>query len=145
MCQFNDKLIKDLALTVDPKNDDSMEVYGKLGFLHFDVDGLFDINQFHNAIFKILMLRAHDQYVSTGQAKLPEADREVTVNLKMTLRSPVVHSDQQLVEHGVVGSAEEARNLRGTIPVIDGEIGDDPQVQHILDLINTGQINLACQ
>ena len=145
MGQFNDALIKDLALTVDPKNDDSMEVYGKLGFLHFDVDGLFDIYQFHNALFKVMMLRAHDQYVSTGQAKKPEAERQVTVNLTMTLRSPVVHSDQELVEHGVVGSIEEAQKLRGTIPVIAGEAGDDDQIQAILNLINTGQINLACQ
>lgn len=145
MGQFNDALIKDLALTVDPKNDDSMEVYGKLGFLHFDVDGLFDIYQFHNALFKVMMLRAHDQYVSTGQANKPEAERQVTVNMTMTLRSPVVHTDQELVEHGVVGSIDEAQKLRGTIPVIEPNAGDDPQVTAILNLINTGQINLACQ
>lgn len=145
MGQFNDALLKDLALTVDPKNDDSMEVYGKLGFLHFDVDGLFDIQQFHNALFKIMMLRAQDQYVKTGQGDKPESDREVTVNLKMTLRSPVVHSDDQLVEHGVVATKEEAQKLRGTIPVIPSEPGDDPEILAILNLINSGQINLACQ
>ena len=144
MGQFNDNLLENLALTVDPQNNDSMEVYGKLGKLGFDVDGLFDVQQFHNAIFKILMLRAIDQYKSTGQGRQPEKNRHVTVNLTLNLRSPVVHSDQQLVEHGIVASPEEARNLREVIPVVDGMPGDSPAVQGILDLINSGQISLAC-
>ncbi len=144
MGQFNKELLESLALTVDPKNNDSMEVYGKLGKLGFDVDGLFDIYQFHNAVFKILMLRAEQAYKDTGQGKKPERDRSVTVNLTLTLSSPVVHSDEQLVEHGIVETLGDAQRLRGTTPVIGGDPGDPSSVTQILNLINSGEINLAC-
>lgn len=145
MGQFNKKLLEDLALTVDPQNNNSMEVYGKLGKLGFDVDGLFDIYQFHNAVFKILMLRAVDAYSKKNLDSVDEKDRQVTVSLTMNLSSPVVHSDAQLVEHGVAASIDEAKGLREVIPVVDPLPGDDPQVSAILALINSGQIGLACQ
>ncbi len=144
MGQFNDKLLKALEYTVDPQGNNSMEVYGKLGGLGFDVDGLFDIKQFHNAVFKILMLRARDAYKNIGQGKLPPRDRHVSVSITLDLRSPTFHSDEELVEHGVATDLEDARGLRDVIPVIPSLPGDDATIDEILELINSGQISLAC-
>jgi hypothetical protein len=144
MGQFNDTLLEDLALTVDPQNDDSMEVYGKLGKLGFNVDGLEDIHIFRNALFKLFMLRAKAQYEAKNEGKMNPRDRYVTVSLTLNLRSPTFHSDTQLVEHGTATDLEDARKLRDIIPVINGQPGDTAQIDHILDLINNGAITLAC-
>ena len=144
MGQFNDKLLEDLALTVDPKNDDSMEVYGKLGKLGFDVDGLEDIHVFRNALFKLFMLRAKAQYEAKNEGKVNPRDRNVTVSLTLNLRSPTFHSNEQLVEHGVATDLKDAQGLRDVIPVINGQPGDTTEIDNILDLINNGTITLAC-
>jgi len=146
MGQFNKQLLENLALTVDPKNDDSMEVYGKLGQLGFAVDGLFDIYQFHNAVFKLLMLRAVDGYEAKGLDAVAEGDRQVTVSLEMTLSSPIVHSNEELVEHGVVDSIEDAEKMRveGAIPVVNPLPGDGPGAAAIVSMINSGHFHLAC-
>lgn len=144
MGQFNDQLLKSLEYTVDPQGNNSMEVYGRLGGLGFNVDGLFDIKQFHNAIFKILMLRARDAYKKTNQGSLPPRERHVSVSITLDLRSPAFHSDEELVEHGVATDLEDARNLRDVIPVIPGLPTDDATIDDILALINSGQISLAC-
>lgn len=144
MGQFNDTLLQDLALTVDPQNNDSMEVYGKLGKLGFDVDGLEDIHVFRNALFKLFMLRAKAQYEAKNENGLKPRDRNVTVSLTLNLRSPTFHSNQQLVEHGVASDLGDAQGLRDVIPVINGQPGDTTEIDNILDLVNNGTISLAC-
>ncbi len=144
MGQFNKKLLENLALTVDPKDNNSMEVYGKLGDLGFNVDGLFDIKQFYHAVFKILMLRAVDQYNAKDLDSVDEKNRSVQVTLTMNLSSPVVHSNEQLVEQGIVGDLEAASKLRDVEPVVQSAPGDSPSVLSIISLINSGSIGLAC-
>jgi len=137
MAEFDTKLLKSLGETCDPHNNDSMEICGGLARLKFDVQGLEDIYKFRNAVFKILMLRAIDNYRGTDQGKLPESDRRAVTTLTMNLRADTMHSHEELAERGV--------NMpEDVIPIIDSLPSDSAEVLAILDLIANGTLSLAC-
>jgi len=137
MAVFDTKLLKSLGETCDPHNNDSMEICGGLARLKFDVQGLEDIYKFRNALFKILMLRAIDNYKETDQGKQPEENRLAVATLTLNLRADTVHSHEELAERGVMMPEI-------IIPIVDGLPSDSSDVSDILALIANGTLSLAC-
>ncbi len=137
MAEFDTKLLKSLGETCDPHNNDSMEICGGLGKLGFDVDGLEDIYKFRNAVFKILMLRAIDNYRANEQGKQPEGNRKAVAELTINLRADTMHSHEELAERGVAMPED-------VIPIINSLPADSQEVLDILALVANGTLSLAC-
>ena len=116
MGQFNADLIRDLALTADPKGNNTMDQTGDTK--GFSPEAIVRIEQFKNAVFKLILMRAYNYYLATDQGSKLEPEREAIASFSIHLDSLTVHPDadqQDLKSKGIITrvSTEEYDKIPG--------------------------------
>lgn len=121
MGQFNATLLQDLAKTADLEGNNSATPTP--GYqTGFDPTALAQIQRFKDAMFQLVMLRAYNFYVATGQDKEAEHKRFAMAEFQLRLNSETVH--QTALAPNSTMQPKSTVAMLGTIPGLPMSIYD---------------------